>query len=291
MDSLVQIRSERGVRVAPLAAHDWPHISIRVFDVQWLDQSGSMEIAFENPALCTLTDEIGGRGEFRRQKELLCGEYWGDGHLTLVSAHESITLTSSTLRKARVDCLVLHPVPDEAIGPQQLEAVRQLKSRVMFRDDRLRICAQLLRDSERNAAADAYNAAITRALLVALRPHVGSSLEDPGRSAAQRSLIDALRHASEHIDEDSTNAHLAGVAGMTPAVFSQAFREATGMTPQRWQMDARVRRAQRLMYDEPGESLANVAIRAGFSDQSHFSRAFFEILGLTPSTWRHGLQQ
>jgi AraC-like DNA-binding protein len=47
-------------------------------------------------------------------------------------------------------------------------------------------------------------------------------------------------------------------------------------------MDARVRLAQRLVFDNPAQSLANIASRAGFSDQSHFSRAFFEVMGMSP---------
>jgi AraC family transcriptional regulator len=290
MDSLMEIRSERGLRATPLAAHDWPHVSMRVFEVLWLHQSGWLEISFEKLALCTLTDEIGGRGEFRYRSEIPHGEYWGDGHLTLVAAQESVTLFSSTLRKVRLACLLLHPEPGEGVGPEQVEAVRQLQGRVMFCDDRLRTCAQLLLESERGAPFDTYNAAITRALLAALTPHARLSPDDRGRSVADRSLLDVLRYATEHLDEDLTNADLARVASIPPGTFSHAFREATGMSSQRWQMDARVRRAQRLMYDEPDESLANIAIRAGFSDQSHFSRAFCDILGVTPSAWRHQRQ-
>jgi AraC family transcriptional regulator len=268
-------------------ADERPHISMRVFEVLWLDQSGWLEISFEKPALCTITDEIGGRGEFRYRAEIPYGEYWGEGHLTLVAPQESVTLFSSTLRKARLACLLLHPEPGEGVGTDQVEAVRHLPSRLMFCDDRLRTCAQLLLESERGAHFDAYNVAITHALLVALTPHARLSPEDHGKSVANRSLIDALRYATEHLDEELTSTRLASIAGIPPATFSRAFRKATGMSPQRWQMDARVRCAQRLMYDEPDESLANIAIRAGFSDQSHFSRAFCDILGLTPSAWRH----
>jgi AraC family transcriptional regulator len=37
--------------------------------------------------------------------------------------------------------------------------------------------------------------------------------------------------------------------------------------------------------DDPGESLAAIASLVGFSDASHFSRAFLEIVGTTPSAW------
>jgi AraC-like DNA-binding protein len=57
------------------------------------------------------------------------------------------------------------------------------------------------------------------------------------------------------------------------------------MSLQRWQMDARIRSAQRLMVDDPAETLAAIAYLVGFSDASHFSRAFQEIVGATPSAW------
>jgi AraC-like DNA-binding protein len=52
-------------------------------------------------------------------------------------------------------------------------------------------------------------------------------------------------------------------------------------------MDARVRFAQRLMVDNPALSLSLIASRSGFADQSHFSRAFLDILGITPTAWLH----
>jgi transcriptional regulator GlxA family with amidase domain len=80
---------------------------------------------------------------------------------------------------------------------------------------------------------------------------------------------------------------LASIAEVPAGEFGGLFRESTGMSPQRWQMDARVRHAQRMMVDDPQASLATVATIAGFSDQSHFTRAFFDVIGVTPTTWLH----
>jgi transcriptional regulator GlxA family with amidase domain len=52
-------------------------------------------------------------------------------------------------------------------------------------------------------------------------------------------------------------------------------------------MDARVRSAQRLMMDAPSGSLTEIADLTGFSDQSHFSRVFQEIVGVRPAVWLH----
>jgi AraC family transcriptional regulator len=80
---------------------------------------------------------------------------------------------------------------------------------------------------------------------------------------------------------------LAEIALMVPERFGGAFRDVTGMSVRQWQMDHRVRGAQRLLADNPKESLAEVAILCGFADQSHFSRAFLRVVGQTPTAWLH----
>jgi AraC family transcriptional regulator len=74
---------------------------------------------------------------------------------------------------------------------------------------------------------------------------------------------------------------------MPPERFGSAFRDATGVSVQQWQTDCRVRSAQRLLMDNPNESLTEVATLCGFADQSHFSRAFLKVVGLTPTAWLH----
>lgn len=74
---------------------------------------------------------------------------------------------------------------------------------------------------------------------------------------------------------------------MAPDRFGAAFRRATGLSVRQWQMDYRVRSAQRLLTGNPNESLTEVAILCGFADQSHFSRAFLNVVGLTPIAGLH----
>jgi AraC-like DNA-binding protein len=95
------------------------------------------------------------------------------------------------------------------------------------------------------------------------------------------------KHIRDHLDEPITVEALAKIAQMPPARFGGAFREATGMSLRKWQMDHRVRSAQRLLMDNPNESLTEVATLCGFADQSHFSRAFLKVVGQTPTAWLH----
>jgi AraC-like DNA-binding protein len=57
------------------------------------------------------------------------------------------------------------------------------------------------------------------------------------------------------------------------------------MTPVRWQKDRRIGNAQMLLR-ESDLSVAEVAARLGFSDQSHFTKVFRDVVGHTPASWR-----
>jgi transcriptional regulator GlxA family with amidase domain len=170
---------------------------------------------------------------------------------------------------------------------EQAELIIRAPSRLMFQDNRLHTCALMLSAYESDDEHDAYGLGLRRALLAAL---VGVA-SDPARGSTNRltgrRLARVLTHIAEHFDQRLSNESLAHLAEISPTQFGHAFREATGLSPQRWQMDARVRFAQRLMVDDPALSLSLIALRSGFADQSHFSRAFLDILGTTPTAWLH----
>ncbi|MGK9286391.1 helix-turn-helix transcriptional regulator [Sinorhizobium meliloti] len=57
------------------------------------------------------------------------------------------------------------------------------------------------------------------------------------------------------------------------------------MTPYQWLLRERINRARTLLL-ETDASLSEVAISCGFSDQSHFTRVFTNVVGTTPGLWR-----
>ncbi len=56
------------------------------------------------------------------------------------------------------------------------------------------------------------------------------------------------------------------------------------MPPHAYQESVRIRHAQRLI--RAGMSLADVAVEVGFSSQSHLTRCFKQIIGVTPGQAR-----
>jgi AraC family transcriptional regulator len=70
--------------------------------------------------------------------------------------------------------------------------------------------------------------------------------------------------------------------------FSRAFRQSTGFAPHGWLLNLRVELAKDLLRDREA-SLADIALRCGYADQSHFTRAFTRQVGVSPGAWRRGV--
>src|SRR6185503_6776756 len=95
----------------------------------------------------------------------------------------------------------------------------------------------------------------------------------------------ALAHMRTHFHHEITNRHLASISNMSLRAFERQFRAAFHLTPQRFLRKLRMRLASRaLMYTD--ESLADIALKYGFADQSHFSREFRRQFARTPREYR-----
>ncbi|HKA91351.1 MAG TPA: helix-turn-helix transcriptional regulator [Haliangiales bacterium] len=92
------------------------------------------------------------------------------------------------------------------------------------------------------------------------------------------------RLAAQAIDPPSLVAVAADV-GVAPVRLARTFRRAYGESPGDFVRRERIRRACDLLAD-PEASLAQVAADLGFSDQSHFTRVFRRLVGITPGAWR-----
>jgi AraC family transcriptional regulator len=88
-------------------------------------------------------------------------------------------------------------------------------------------------------------------------------------------FIDARLEQGVSIDE------LAREADLSPSYFIRAFKHAVGRPPHQHILARRLERA-RLLLEQPGVSLSDVALRTGFADQAHFTRLFKRQFGVTP---------
>ncbi|MCM1252955.1 MAG: AraC family transcriptional regulator [Clostridium sp.] len=98
-------------------------------------------------------------------------------------------------------------------------------------------------------------------------------------------VIDSARKQIEHYPERKISVdEMAHSAYVSKYHFIRSFKREVGLTPHRFQIQNRVRKAQRMMHDT--DSLAEVALSAGFCDQSHFIRHFEKVVGLTPVMYK-----
>ena len=76
--------------------------------------------------------------------------------------------------------------------------------------------------------------------------------------------------------------------GMSRSHYSHRFREATGLSPAAFVMEARLAEARRLLR-ESGAPLKEIAERTGFADANHFCKAFRRAFHISPGVYRrHG---
>lgn len=113
---------------------------------------------------------------------------------------------------------------------------------------------------------------------------------------AERSKAQALpRHLFQRVLERMQNLDvgldlqtLAAETGYSRLHFLRMFRAATGQTPHRYLLQLRLTRAKDLL-QQRRTSLIDIAAMCGFSSQSHMSRVFRQLLGMTPSEYRNSL--
>lgn len=102
----------------------------------------------------------------------------------------------------------------------------------------------------------------------------------------------AVRQARECIEECFARGlsltQLAEHVSLSPYYLLRVFRAEVGMPPYAYLESVRIRRAQQLI--EAGKPLAEVAAEVGFSSQSHMTRRFKQIIGVTPGQYAQEMQ-
>ena len=79
---------------------------------------------------------------------------------------------------------------------------------------------------------------------------------------------------------------MAAVARLSTYHFARQFKRATGLPPHQFIIMRRVERAKQILHAGTDLSLAEVAVDAGFSDQSQFTHHFKRLVGVTPGQFR-----
>ncbi len=106
----------------------------------------------------------------------------------------------------------------------------------------------------------------------------------PGGLAPWQARV-VREHIMAHLSGRLSVRDLASVARLSHRHFARAFKASFGLAPHAFVMGRRVERAKELILDS-GLPLSEVALACGFSDQSHLTRLFSRVEGVTPAAWR-----
>ena len=109
-----------------------------------------------------------------------------------------------------------------------------------------------------------------------------------GYTMPQHLLHRTIDFIRENLGADMSLTELSADARMSKYHFCHLFKASTGFSPHQYVKLERIKRAQ-LLLAEHRLSLVEIANELGFSDQSHFTRTFHEVVGVTPSQYAAGV--
>jgi AraC family transcriptional regulator len=109
-----------------------------------------------------------------------------------------------------------------------------------------------------------------------------------GRNGAQRRAVsDALQFMHANFAREVSLGDIAGAVHVSPFHLARLFKQWLGVSPHQYLIQVRVDNARWLLSAGSGErSLAEVASAVGFADQSHLTRHFKRVTGVTPRQFR-----
>ena len=171
-----------------------------------------------------------------------------------------------------------------------------LTPQIGFRDKHIcHMAMSLLHElNEANVVGRLYADSLATGLAIQLVRHY-SSLKDVhvGHGGmAPHKLRQAVALIDHHLsDEEEGRVALRAVARavrMSYFHFSRAFKQSMGMTATNYIAERRIERAKKML-EETEMPISEIALRSGFSSQSHFTTAFRRLAGATPKAFRAAL--
>jgi AraC-like DNA-binding protein len=97
---------------------------------------------------------------------------------------------------------------------------------------------------------------------------------EPGAVKRAREFIDA------HFSDSISLASLGRLTNLSPYHLHRVFSQQTGMPPHAYQTQVRINHAKQLLRIR--QPLSDIAATTGFADQSHLTRHFRRLVGVTP---------
>ena len=130
---------------------------------------------------------------------------------------------------------------------------------------------------------------LANVLVIHLIRHLFGPRQLAGRTDGvlpRRKLQMVIEYIMENLEGSLTLEQMASIVHISPYQFARQFKTTTGLPPYQYVITRRIEQAQQFLRRNGDLSLGEVALRAGFSDQSQFCFHFKRIVGVTPRQFR-----
>ena len=220
------------------------------------------------------------------------------GEVAIIPAGSTWTCSSDTAELPAMLLLYLRPLFVRSAVREVNFAHNEigLTPQIGFRDKHIcHVAMSLLHElNEANVVGRLYADSLATGLAIQLvrrysslkDVHIGHGGMAPHKLRRAIALID--HHLS---DEEEGRVALRAVAldvHMSYFHFSRAFKQSMGMTATNYIAERRIERAKKML-EETELPISEIALRSGFSSQSHFTTAFRRLAGATPKAFRAAL--
>lgn len=98
-------------------------------------------------------------------------------------------------------------------------------------------------------------------------------------------LLLVVKHIERHYAEPITMSDMAELAGLSSTHFNRRFRQLLRMTPMQYLRTVRIQATQRFL-TTTSHGIADIPAEVGYTDQSHLTKRFREVTGMTLAAYR-----
>ncbi|MEH1772979.1 AraC family transcriptional regulator [Nostoc sp.] len=272
-----------------LSSTGWSHLHLEVY------QQPKFEIVEHQHTMhiiaCGLPDSL---EELERDNKT--GERWLDGKLqqerrrtgdiAVIPAgisHRCNWNTSVEFMVLAIEPALLQQVGEDFVNPDRIELMPRFMSQ---QDVLIQGIFSTLRDELESGKIggdlliDSFKTTLAIHLLrnyCTTQPKLSSY----ANGLSQAILKQVTEYIHEHLHQDLKLADLSAIAQLSPYHFLRLFKQRMGITPHQYILQRRIEKVKHLL-KHSNLSIAEIAMQTGFCDQSHLTRCFKHIVGITP---------